>query len=59
MQMKYGNRNSARLGQVVKEAQALHDRSGFTSVTTTTRPYRDGCDPLWMAAQFKKHEVLQ
>jgi acyl carrier protein len=25
--------------------------------SNTTRPYRDGCDPVPVAAQFKKHEV--
>jgi acyl carrier protein len=40
------------------EVDNAFPRSGLVSLaSTTTRPYRDGCDPLRVAAQSKKHEV--
>jgi acyl carrier protein len=61
--MKYGNRISARLGRPMADvslsiySRVLRDPKSSEPPSTTTRPNRDGCDPIRVAAQFNKHEV--
>jgi acyl carrier protein len=56
--LKYGNRNSARLGRPDCGIRNSYSAIGFVApLSTTTRPYRDGCDLIRIAAQSKKHEV--
>jgi acyl carrier protein len=56
--LKYGNRTSARLGRLIAEVGSDIPQLEIVSPpSTTTRPYRDGCDLNLDAAQSEKHEV--